>query len=57
MLIAVKPGTGMGVVDTLRRAVSTERGLYECRHCGTKRDREIASCPNCGADEIAHYEL
>lgn len=31
--------------------------LHECRHCGSKFDEQLASCPVCGATEIATYEF
>lgn len=56
-MVQTEPGSGMGVVNSIRRVIGTEPGLYECRHCGTKLEYEPTACPNCGTGEIAHYEL
>ncbi|WP_135827185.1 zinc-ribbon domain-containing protein [Halorussus ruber] len=31
--------------------------LVECRHCGSKLDDEADSCPECGSEEFATYQL
>lgn len=31
--------------------------IYECRHCGTNLDDSSEPCPECGADEIAEFDL
>jgi len=34
-----------------------EHVLYECRHCGRTLDGPEESCPECGADDVARYQL
>jgi len=29
----------------------------ECRHCGYSVEKGVDECPQCGADEIAAYDL
>jgi uncharacterized OB-fold protein len=31
--------------------------IDECRNCGTTLGEHLDSCPACGADEIARYEV
>lgn len=40
----------------VRHFLSTDRVLYECRHCGETLEREQTECPTCGSDEIAEYD-
>ena len=47
----------MGVVTRLRTIVRDEGGLYECRNCGEKFERDPETCSTCGSTEIAHYEF
>ncbi|SNR72117.1 hypothetical protein SAMN06266787_1155 [Halorubrum ezzemoulense] len=30
---------------------------HECRHCGYSVEEDTDECPQCGADEIAAYDL
>ncbi|MDB2272831.1 MULTISPECIES: hypothetical protein [Halobacteriales] len=30
---------------------------HECRHCGYSVGKDVDECPQCGADEIAAYDL
>lgn len=41
----------------LRRLRATTTVLYECRNCGTSIEDDRETCPACGADEVAEYDL
>ena len=30
---------------------------HECRHCGYSVEKDVDECPQCGAHEIATYDL
>lgn len=48
----------MSVLTVLREVTGTDSyTLHECRHCGLKLPEGVSECQNCGADEIAYYEL
>ena len=48
----------MGKVTPLSRVLNTMLpGFYECRDCGTNRDVPFSTCPACGSDEVATYDL
>lgn len=36
---------------------SSTEVIVECRQCGTTVTQQTDSCPVCGADEIARYEI
>lgn len=46
--------------DRVKRVFEGSRSptvVFECRSCGTSVDRDTDTCPECGSDEIAHYEI
>jgi rubrerythrin len=48
----------MGLLRRLRRAVEGEPSTrWECRNCGKTLSADADECPNCGAEDIASYEL
>jgi len=51
----------MGLVDALRGVVGTRASnpstLYECRHCGTTLSEDAETCPTCGGEDVACYQL
>ena len=49
-----------GLVWRLRAAALGERAprlQFECRNCGHSTSRPRHTCPDCGAAEMARYEL
>lgn len=48
----------MSLVDSIQRWLAGEKDVvYECRDCGQMFDSDEQSCPVCGSDEIAEYDL
>jgi uncharacterized OB-fold protein len=50
---------GMGVRSLVTRLL-TDGGstvVIECRHCGYEAKPDADTCPECGSDELATYEL
>lgn len=48
----------MNSIPTLvKRLFDPDETVYECRNCGITVDNETDTCPNCGTDEIAQYEV
>ncbi|SFL32421.1 hypothetical protein SAMN04487950_3356 [Halogranum rubrum] len=41
----------------LRHVFGSEDILYECRNCGTTLEEDTEQCPECGATDIATYQL
>ena len=44
-------------IQQIVRPEPSSTTLYECRHCGYSVEEDIDECPQCGADEIAAYDL
>lgn len=52
--------SGGSLVWRLRRYLFGDRPdgfLYECRRCGHSISKKRGNCPECGAADIARYEL
>jgi predicted RNA-binding Zn-ribbon protein involved in translation (DUF1610 family) len=50
----------ISVITNLKQVFGHPRrrqGFFECRHCGTTVDNSSMTCPNCGSQEIARYDL
>ena len=51
----------MGFVDVLRGVIGTSTAvtatLYECRHCGTTLSADTETCPTCGGEDVACYQI
>ena len=47
------------MIQTVKRMLSrsTQEYVTECRNCGANVEPETDSCPLCGSDEIAYYEI
>lgn len=48
------------IIQTLKHVTDRTRprqSFFECRHCGTTVDGPDDTCPACGSDEIACYQL
>jgi rubrerythrin len=43
--------------ELIDRLFTSESTLHECRNCGESVDAAVDSCPNCGATEIASYQV
>jgi rubrerythrin len=41
----------------LRHVFGAETVLYECRNCGTTVEEDTEACPECGAADVATYQL
>lgn len=41
----------------LRHVFDSETLRYECRNCGTTLEAKQDRCPECGAEDIATYQL
>lgn len=41
----------------LRHVFSSDTVLYECRNCGTTLEEDTEACPECGASDVAAYQL
>jgi len=47
----------VSLVQRLRYWLADESVVYECRNCGTTLDEQQDTCPACGVDDIARYDL
>jgi rubrerythrin len=51
----------MGLVEVVRGAIGTSTPgtatLYECRHCGTTPSADAETCPTCGGEDVACYQI
>lgn len=48
------------IIQTLKHVADRTRpaqDFFECRHCGTTVDGPGDTCPTCGSEEIACYQL
>jgi len=45
------------LVQQLRYWLAADSTQYECRSCGTTLQEQRETCPNCGAEDIASYDL
>lgn len=45
------------LVQRLRYWLADEAVIYECRNCGMTLDEHQDTCPACGADDIACYDI
>ncbi|MFC4440177.1 MULTISPECIES: hypothetical protein [Natrialbaceae] len=43
-------------LTTVRRWLSDDDVIYECRDCGTTLESVQRVCPSCGSSEIAEYD-
>ncbi|SIR68340.1 Ribosomal L32p protein family protein [Haladaptatus litoreus] len=47
----------LSLVQRLRHWLAAESTLYECRNCGITLEEQRDTCPHCGAEDIARYDL
>jgi len=51
----------MGLVEEVREVIGTSTSdmatLYECRHCGTTLSADAETCPICGGEHVACYQI
>lgn len=41
----------------LNRLLDSGSEIYECRDCGTSLDSDGETCPECGSEATAYYDL
>ncbi|MFB6153488.1 MAG: hypothetical protein ABEJ27_04475 [Halodesulfurarchaeum sp.] len=47
----------LGRLTTLLLDRDSPSPVYECRECGTEVPNQGATCPTCGSEHIARYDL
>ncbi|MFB6267181.1 MAG: hypothetical protein ABEI31_05945 [Halodesulfurarchaeum sp.] len=47
----------LGRLTTLLLERESTGVVYECRECGTEVSHPEATCPTCGSEHIASYDL
>ncbi|SEW31572.1 hypothetical protein [Natrinema salifodinae] len=47
----------MALTTAVRRWLSDDSVIYECRNCGTTLESTDQRCRSCGSSEIAEYDV
>jgi len=45
------------LIHQFRCWLADESVVYECRNCGTTLEEQQNTCPVCGVDDIARFDL